>query len=717
MLQWVGAGLVCALTLLNGAAHAAGAWVEGADDAGESRVAARIVVHPAESDDGRVLAGVQLRLDPGWHLYWKNPGDSGVPTEVAWRDAEASALQWPAPSAFEEADGELVTFGYDADVLLTSWLRPALGAESLGADVSLLACRASCIPAELTLTAPRTADPAERAELAALFATHQSTLPIAPAAFGVSVAATASGDGAALVVHACDADGSCRALAPPEDGPAFFSELVDDIALHEESAIESDDGLAISLASDGASLPSRVRGVVALRDADGAQRHLEIDAPLTGVPSAAAPARAESVTAAVAVPHPDSAQLLAMLGLALIGGLVLNLMPCVLPVLALKVFAVSELAGQSRGEALRHGAAYAGGVLLSMLALAGVALALRGAGHAVGWGFQFQEPAYVAAISAVLVGFALNLFGVFEIGFQPSALASAGADAPGARRSFFEGLLAVALATPCSAPFLGTALGFAFAGSASTIVAMFLAIGSGLAAPFVIISAVPRLARFLPRSGAWMGTLRSALGFTLLGSTLWLLWIFGRSAGLDAVIALLGVLLAGAFIAWLYGRAQHAGARFAGFGALAAVAVLAVGGANFVGVTARGSSAPLERESAAPGAALGEAWSEAALQGALAAGRPVFAYFTADWCLTCKLNERIALDTDRTRSLLTSHGYAVLRGDWTQRDEAIRRELARHGKAGVPLYLVYSPSEPGKPRVLPELLTPDLLADALAAAR
>jgi thiol:disulfide interchange protein DsbD len=214
-----------------------------------------------------------------------------------------------------------------------------------------------------------------------------------------------------------------------------------------------------------------------------------------------------------------------------------------------------------------------------------------------------------------------------------------------------------------------------------------------------------------------MGTLRNALGFTLLGSTLWLLWIFGRSAGLDAVIALLGVLLAGAFVAWLYGRAQHAGARFAGFGALAAVAALAVFGANFVGVTARGSSAPLERESAAASAALGEAWSEAALQDALDAGRPVFAYFTADWCLTCKLNERIALDTDRTRTLLTSHGYAVLRGDWTQRDEAIRRELARHGKAGVPLYLVYSPGAPGEPRVLPELLTPDLLADALGAAK
>jgi thiol:disulfide interchange protein DsbD len=447
-----------------------------------------------------------------------------------------------------------------------------------------------------------------------------------------------------------------------------------------------------------------------MRGAGGASVAVGVDAPVDGV-AATAPLAAGAEPELAASAAPDSASLFAMLGLALLGGLVLNLMPCVLPVLAMKVFAVGELAGHSRREALQHGVAYAAGVLGSMLALAAAALALRGAGHAVGWGFQFQEPAYVAAISAVLTGFALNLFGVFEIGFQPSGLAQVGADAPGPRRSFFEGLLAVALATPCSAPFLGTALGFAFASPAWVIAAVFLAIGAGLALPFVAISAFPRLGRFLPRSGSWMGTLRGVLGFALLGTVVWLLWIVGRSAGPDAVAGLLAFLLMGSVVAWIYGRLQHAGSRFAGAGALLAVALLVVGGANLVRVSAQ-RGVPR----AAPAAAHGEAWSPAALEQALAAGRPAFVYFTADWCLTCKLNERLAIDTEETRALLREGNFAVLRGDWTQRDEAIRRELARHGKAGVPLYLVYAPSAPSEPRALPELITQSSLGAALRNA-
>jgi thiol:disulfide interchange protein DsbD len=519
-----------------------------------------------------------------------------------------------------------------------------------------------------------------------------------------------------LTIAPCDRDGACAALAAPEDGPAFFAEA-DAGGFARELAAEAGDGaLRIALRTDAEGLGARLRGVARLTGADGAPVALAIDEPLLGSGAAAANAGAHVVPNTSDLPTAPAAgsapaALLAMLGLALLGGLVLNLMPCVLPVLALKVFAVSELAGQSRRDALRHGLAYAAGIELSMLALAAVALALRGAGHAVGWGFQFQEPAYVAAISAVLTGFALNLFGVFEIGFQPSALASVGAEASGARRSFFEGLLAVALATPCSAPFLGTALGFAFASSGFTIALVFVAIGAGLALPFVAISAFPRLARFLPRSGAWMGALRSGLGFALLASVVWLLWVVGRGAGADAAIGLLAVLLAGAFVAWIYGRLQHAGARFAGAGAALAVAALVLGGANWVRVS--GVRRPADE---AVQHAEAEAWSPLALEQALAAGKPAFVYFTADWCLTCKLNERLAIDTAETRALLEQGEFAVMRGDWTQRDETIRAELARHGKAGVPLYLVYAPSAPDAPQVLSELLTQERLSEALRAA-
>jgi thiol:disulfide interchange protein DsbD len=667
-------------------ASAAGVWMAGADDGGDSRVEARIVVHPRPNADGRIRAGVQFRLDPGWHLYWKNPGDSGIATEVAWRDADASALSWPAPEAFSEAEGELVTFGYANEVLLASWLRPALGAQQLAADVSLLVCRASCIPAEFALSAPLHAAPGDRAELEALFAAHDAAQPLAAAAFGIGVRAQrgASAREATLVLSPCAGEASCSALSLPESGVAFFG-VGDDVAgpLRAVGATQRGGEITLALRGEDDALAPRARGVVRLVGADGRPVAIEVDTPLDAESSARADAVASVAAASGAARGVGSPAFLAMLGLALLGGLVLNLMPCVLPVLAMKVFAVGELAGQGRREALRHGFAYGAGVLGSMLALAGAALALRSAGHAVGWGFQFQEPIYVAAISALLTGFALNLFGVFEIGFQPGALAEVGARAPGARRSFFEGLLAVALATPCSAPFLGTALGFAFASPAWVVCAVFLAIGVGLALPFVAISAFPRLGGLLPRAGAWMGSLRSVLGFALLGTVVWLLWIVGRSAGADAVASLLAVLL--------------------------------VGGANVVRVTAQRTSAP----PAAPSSETSlraEPWSPAALAQALGARRPVLVYFTADWCLTCKLNERIALDTQETRALLREHDFVVLRGDWTQRDEAIRRELARHGKAGVPLYLVYAAGGADAPRALPELITQASLSEALRAA-
>ncbi len=691
---------VLAAAAVSAASAAAGAagWVEGADDAGEMRVAARIVVHP-DSQRDELLAGVQFRLDSGWHLYWQNPGDTGLPTRIAWHDAEASEIDWPAPRAFEEADGELVTFGYAGGVLLTSRLRPALGARSLSATADVLVCRTSCIPASLALEAPLAppAKAAERAALRALFAAQQATLPVAANSFGVSITALPSQDPreARLRISPCPGEGACAAIAPPASGPAFFSRASADPSVRALETRSVGGAIEMILRSDADAFAPRVRGVVALRDAAGAPRHLDVDVGL----AAGAP-----------LPRTSPALgLLPVLVLALLGGLVLNLMPCVLPVLALKVFAIGELAGRSRREALAHGAAYGVGIELSMLALAGVALALRGAGHAVGWGFQFQEPAYVAVISAVLVGFALNLFGVFEIGFAPSALADVGASATGRRRSFFEGLLAVALATPCSAPFLGTAIGFAFASPAAVIVAVFLAIGAGLALPFAALSAFPRFARFLPRSGAWMGQLRSGLGFALLATVVWLLWILGRSAGADAVVALLAVLLAGAFVAWAYGRLQHAGVPGLSLGAALAIGVLLVGAVNWVRVNASEPAAAAE----ATGGVI--PWSPAALETALGTARPVFVYFTADWCLTCKLNERTALHTQDVEAELARGGFRVLRGDWTQRDEAIHRELARHRKAGVPLYLVYAPGAE-QPTVLPELLTSRRLVAALRAA-
>jgi thiol:disulfide interchange protein DsbD len=667
----------------------AAARAEGALDRGEPRVEARLLVHPDGDDAHRVRAGVLLTPDPGWHVYWKNPGDTGLATKLAWRGGEAGPVAWPAPSAFDE-DG-LVTYGYAEPVLLASELRLAPGADRIGVDVDVLLCRESCIPARLSLEHSLVESPtlAERTAVQRLFALHDAALPRSAEQLGIRLDASrpdpARPARLRLTAFACDdaAPGAaCASLSLPESGHAFFPA---DGGLRLVEASPSRGKLSFLLEHE-AEAGDALGGVLALVGGDGRLHHVEV-ALATPAPAAPAGAAAGSV--------------LAMLGLALLGGLLLNLMPCVLPVLALKAFAVAELAGSRRGEALAHGLAYTVGILASMLALAAVVLALRLAGHEVGWGFQFQSPVFLVVVSAVCVVFALNLFGLFEIGFVPGQLASVGAESVGARRSFFEGLLAVALATPCSAPFLGTAVGFAFATSGLFVVTIFLAIGLGLAAPFLAISVFPPAARWLPRSGGWMGELRIVLGFALLATVVWLVWVMAKSAGPDAAAGLLALLLALALLVRWFGRAESRRRLRAG---------LLVAGVALVALSPNWIRPQPER--LAPVAEGRAAWSPPELARLRAQGRPVLVVFTADWCLTCKVNESGVLASAAVEDALARLGYAVLEADWTRRDEAIRRELLRFGRAAVPLYLVYQPGA-AEPQVLPELLSVERVLAAL----
>ncbi|MDJ0850204.1 MAG: thioredoxin family protein [Myxococcota bacterium] len=392
--------------------------------------------------------------------------------------------------------------------------------------------------------------------------------------------------------------------------------------------------------------------------------------------------------------------------LGLIGGLILNLMPCVLPVLAIKAFSLAEVARHGPRQALPHAVAYATGVLGSMLLLALLVVGLRSAGTAVGWGFQFQEPRYIAAISAVLVLFAVNFFGAFEFGGAPMRLASLGASAVGARRSFFDGLLTVALATPCSAPFLGTAAGFAFASPAPATIAVFLSIGVGLAAPLTLVALVPGSASRLPKAGPWMAELRAALGFVLLGAVVWLNWVAARSLDAAAMATLWVFLLAVGFLSWLYGRLQNRGRTPRPLLASAVAGTVLALGLGALRVQVETPGAP-----AGPGV-----WSREAVAEELRAGRAAFVVFTADWCITCKVNERLVLANERVKSELDRLDVAVFEADWTLRDEHIRAELARHGRSGVPLYLVFSPDEPERPMLLPEVLSVGRVVDALREA-
>jgi thiol:disulfide interchange protein DsbD len=391
--------------------------------------------------------------------------------------------------------------------------------------------------------------------------------------------------------------------------------------------------------------------------------------------------------------------------LGLLGGLLLNAMPCVLPVLAVKLFALVEGAGRSRRAALGSALAYLIGVVASLLALAALVLVLRAAGTAVGWGFQFQEPRYVAALAVLCFLLALDFFGVYAFAAAPGSLADIGSRASGPLRSLFDGLLVVVLATPCSAPFLGTALGFAFAGTPAQILAVFAAIGVGLALPFALAAALPGLVAFLPRPGPWMRGLRVLLGLALLATTAWLLWILGGSAGRPA-LALISIQLALlAAVAAVFGRAQRGGRVASARAALALGACLAVAGPALLPSELRSLAKPGVAASAKSGAPARRTFSRAAVVASVARGDPAFVIFTADWCLTCKLNERAVLADARVEAELAEKGFAVFVADWTRRDESIRAELARHGRAGVPLYLVYAAEQPDAPRLLSELLT------------
>jgi len=719
----------------------AGAIAKGGFDGESMRVKARLLVDAERVAPGeRLRVGVLFDLDPGWHIYWRSPGDAGLPTELAWTSAglEVGPTKWTTPRAFSESEGLITTYGYADRAFLHSDARvaeDASGEIELRVAAKFLVCEIACVPGELelarTIGVAGDRAPADASEVA-FFDEASRDAPRPASALGLEASALFSQSAIrprdefeAAIAIGCQGRSGCTppVSAAEELGWGFIPDLVPGLELRATRVRPhpySPGDLLIELeglagAAEPAA-PQALAGVVALRDpATGRAFAAEVSLPL---PRASAGSAVEQIGAPwrEAEPAAQASAPAVPLGLAilyaLLGGLILNLMPCVLPVLAIKVFAITELAHKHHREVLAHGAAYAAGVVGSMIALALAVIALRAGGESIGWGFQFQDPLFVAAISVVLVVFALNLFGVFEIFAPTGALAGVGSHGSATRRSFFEGLLAVVLATPCSAPFLGTAVGFAFAASPLVIVAIFASIGVGLALPFVLVTLVPAWARFLPRSGAWMVTLRKGLGFAVLAPVVWLVSIVGRLAGIDAVVALLALLVAAGFVAWIFGQLQERGRMFPA----RALAIAGVLGASLALPRMPFDASGATADAASEASRHANAYSREALASALEQGRPVFVYFTADWCITCKVNEAGALASDDVRTTFDELGVTVLEGDWTQRNAAIAAELARFGKAGVPMYLVYDPRKPDAPALLPELLTPRIVIDAVRAA-
>jgi thiol:disulfide interchange protein DsbD len=653
------------------------------------RVTARLVPEVAQAAPGEtVWVGLHLDIAEGWHTYWRNPGDSGQATALDWtlpQGIVAGDIVWPHPEALPF--GPLVNYGYEDEAL---HLVPITLPEDwpLGRPVRLeaaarwLVCADICVPEDGTVALTVPTGPVTEPDPTAgsLFQRFRARVPEPP---GFDVAAT-NGARLELVVDRPLARGAEAHFFPARPG------VIEPAA--EQRLRRGPESFTLGLEAKADASPARLAGVLVVSERFGPQTFTEAFAvapELTAAPTAARP--------------PPT--LLTAVALALAGGVLLNLMPCVFPVLSMKALALVQTGAAARGRARVEGIAYTAGVLVTFLAVGGALVAARLAGAQVGWGFQLQSPLVVAALAYLLFAIGLNLSGLFAV--AGPAGAGGGLVRDGASGAFFTGALAVVVATPCTAPFMATALGFALVQPPPVTLAVFAALGLGLALPFLLVSLVPALARRLPRPGPWMVRLRQGLAFPMYASAAWLVWVLARQAGPDAVLAVLAGATLLAFGLWLAAPAErrpHRASRAVGIvAAVAALALLAV-------------PAVLRTDAvAAETAAAGEAWTVERLDAARGEGGPVLVNMTAAWCLTCKVNEQVALSGARFDALLARTGTTYLVGDWTNRDATISAFIDRFAHPGVPLYVVY-PADGGAPEVLPQVLTPRTIAHALEAA-
>ncbi len=676
--------------------------------------------HAVAAPGSVVKLALHQKLVGDWHTYWINPGDSGLAPTIEWtlpQGVTAGEIQWPAPKRMPIPP--LMNYGYAKEAVLVSEITvpddwPAGEPIELIAAADWLICEAICVPEAqtYTLTIPTAAAaeiaPAEAEIIARGLRAQARPAPELP------VVIEAAKDGAEA--H------RLAVLAPEFADPAmrdiyFFPAewgVVDHAA--EQKLERTDKGVILELPIGGPYAGGALDGVLRATDTSTGDG-VEIALAVTAVPGEIAAAKAlpaavgDAPGGGLMAGGPGAVVLAA--GLAFLGGVLLNLMPCVFPVLALKALSVAR-AGQ--GSQAADGLAYGAGVLTCFLAVGGVLVALKGAGASVGWGFQLQEPLVVGALAYLMFAVGLNLSGVFEVTGRLAGLGASLADRGGRAGSFFTGVLAVLVASPCTAPFMGAAMGFALTQSAGVTLAIFAALATGFALPLMALSMVPALARAMPKPGVWMERLRQALAFPMYLTAAWLAWVFGGLAGVDALFGLLVGLVLLALAAWALGSGRPAsptGRLVAGTTALLAV----IGaGAAMLPATGGAPSSGAETETARKMAQTGAiAFSDERLAELRREGRPIFVNFTADWCISCKVNERLVLAGDSFRSALAATDAAYMVGDWTRRDDAILKVLEAHGRAGVPLYLVY-PADAGEPAVLPQILTPGIVADALAAA-
>lgn len=744
------------------------ALASGARAQEEQSVSAKLVADVSTVEAGKTFRlGVLYTIDPDWHIYWLNPGDAGLPTEITFKLPQgfsAGPLQWPAPER-SSIEG-IVGYGYPHEVLLFATVTaPAslpAGPIELGADTKWLACRQECFPGEaqgLKLTLQPA--PAKPSADKALFDKYQALVPKAG-----SQELSLKYDGPASVAPGATVNATLTLT--PAAGLKFDEAQVkddetsldlfpiwpagwDDVKTNASQPQLTAAGAVFTLTFKTKALTEPIRIVARAPLAGGKTAVAEFEIPLKtagDAPEAATPAPSPVATpapAATATPvetagkTPAAGQpvfsfltqkrethmpFFTLLLYAFLGGLILNVMPCVLPVLSLKVMSFVKQAGEEPGRIWRLGLMFAVGVIASFVSLATVVILLKQAGQTVGWGFQMQEPRFVIVMTAIVVALGLSLLGVYEIGLPGSAAGSMdkASRKEGYLGALFNGVLVTALATPCTAPMLGAALGFAFSQPPSVILLFFIAIGLGLAFPYVLLAANPKLIKWMPKPGAWMNTFKQFMGFLMLATAVWLLYILGNEVGADGVVVTLAFMLLIGMACWLFGigfdYSSSANKRRA---CMLGAIVLVAGGYWFLPERyLHAFSAVSDRAATQTATTTGkiqwEPFSIERVEKLVADKRLVFVDFTADWCTTCKVNEAGVLSTEAVRSAFEKYHVAAVRGDWTRRDKTISSVLGYFGQGGVPLYIIFPADRPNDYILLSQILTIGQVEDALAKA-
>ena len=720
------------------------------------QVKAELLVHAPEGLRPGVRAWLGLKIvhKKGWHTYWLNPGDSGLPTQLQWQlppGLQAGDIAWPVPQRLPI--GPLMNHGYEGTLLLPVPLtvdKPlAEGPLTIRLRADWLVCENVCIPegGDFSLTLPAGAARAALVKDVALF---DQTLARQPVNWpGSRANAVVDAQGLRLELSGLPPAWQGRQLSVFPTAAQVLSPSVGPQAQWTGSGTWVG---VLAFSPQRLEAPAQMGFVLALADAGGggpSPHGIELTAAVGGTwPAADAGAPAGAGAGVVAgssategsaagppagpgtgptPPQPTGWWAAALF--ALLGGLILNLMPCVFPVLSLKVFGFAADAHNRRALAL-GGLSYTVGVVLSFTALAALLLALRASGEQLGWGFQLQSPPFVAALALLFTLMGLNLLGLFEFSMMvPGSWAAARARHPVVDH-FLTGVLAVLVASPCTAPFMGASLGVAMTLPPAPALGVFAALGLGMAAPYLLLSLMPAWAARLPRPGAWMLRVKHALALPMLATVVWLLWVLGHQAGVDAAAALLGLLLVLAFAigAWAWAGGLGGRGRWVTRGLVMAVVATGVWwtaqllhddrplgtppGSIGTGAVGAGPAADHGPAAAVNGPSRDWApWSPQALADAMAQGRTVFVDYTAAWCVTCQVNKRSTLRRDEVMQALQAKGIVTLQADWTRRDEAISRELTRLGRTGVPVYAFYRAGQ--DPILLPEVLTPALMIQAI----